>query len=294
MTKSTRLLLPTALMCLSQWALADIAYLAVSDGYWQVWTMRDNGGNPKQLTHSEYDKSRISWFPDGKRILINGNDGQIRVVQIENGSEEAVNLSLSGMLDAVVSPNGLQVAFSLSTSGSIDDNNIWTVGIDGANLRKQTRLTNMQHEPAWSWSGNFIYFSSGDGGQAHDIWQLTLATEKVEQLTVGSLYHFDVASGPDGQLAFSSNRSGNYEIWAGDVDQSSPPVKLTNNPALDARPSWSPTGEFITFESSRSGGLNIWLIDVASREIIQLTDHDGGARHPVWSRSRASNPEATP
>jgi TolB protein len=206
-------------------------------------------------------------------------------VDIASGDEQTQALELSGMLDGVLSPDGQQIAFSLSTSGSVDDNNIWTVALEGQNLRKRTQLPAMQHEPAWSPNGERLYFLSGDGGQAHDIWMLTLATGEVRQLTVGALYHFDIAVGPQNTLAFSSNRSGNYEIWLWDEGAGGTPQKLTDHPALDARPSWSPSGESMVFESSRSGGLNIWKLELVSHALTQLTYHADGARHPVWSGS---------
>jgi TolB protein len=223
--------------------------------------------------------------------LVNGNDGRIRVVQTTDGTEKMLEFSLSGMLDAVISPNGDQVVFSLSTAGSKDLNHMWTSNLDGTGLRKHTKLSTMQHEPAWSWNGDLIYFLSGDGGQAHDIWQLAPESGKVQQLTVASLYHFDVAAGPDGRLAYSSNRSGNYEIWVGPPNQDKPPQQLTNHPALDAKPTWSPSGNTIAFESSRNGGLNIWKLDLESSELTQLTRHPKGARQPTWSR--AGNQEAS-
>ena len=282
MTFSRLVFLTSFMLLVCSAAAADIAYLAVTDGYWQVWIMNDDGNNQQQITHSAYDKTRISWFPNEQQLLINGNDGLVRVVDIKNGSEKLIELNLSGMLDAVISPNGNKLTFSLSTSGSISDNNIWTVDVDGENLRKLTKLTKMQHEPTWSWDGDLIYFVSGDGGQAHDIWQVTSTTGEVKQLTVGSLYHFDVAAGPNGQLVFSSNRSGNYELWMGMPGQSA--NQLTDHVALDARPTWSPKGNNIAFESSRTSGLNIWKLDLQSHVMTQLTDHPEGARHPTWSR----------
>jgi Tol biopolymer transport system component len=38
----------------------------------------------------------------------------------------------------------------------------------------------------------------------------------------------------------------------------------------------------IAFESSRAGEMNIWLIEVETGELKQLTRQPGGARFPVW------------
>ena len=266
-------------------ANADIAYLALDgDGYWQAWHMAANGSGQTQATHSPYDKSRISWYPDGSALLVNGNQGELVRVDLGSGEEQAIAIELSGMNDAVLSPDGRHIAFSLSTSDSIDDNNIWLTKADGSEPRKLTNKRFLQHAPAWSADSKAIYFLSGRGDQTHDIWRFDLVSGGLEQLTVGRLYHFDIAPGPiagaKGALAFSANQSGNYEIWLWEQDE--PPRQLTDHPGLDAGPSWSPDGTALLFASSRGGPINIWRLDVNAKQPLQITHHSGGARMPVW------------
>jgi len=260
-----------------------VSYLAYTDGYWQVWVMTADGKKTRQVTKSSYDKSRVSWYPDGNFLLVNGNQGELSRVNLANGTEILIPAPLKGMNDAVLSPDGRHIAFSLSTSGSIDDNNIWLVDADGSNERKLTNMEGLQHEPSWSPDGKRIYFLSGKGGQAHDIWELTLATRETKQLTSSSLYHFDVAVAPDGGLAFSSNRSGNYEIWTQDKDGNL--RQITNDPAMDGKPGWSPDGTSLIFESTRSGQPELWRVGADGSELQQLTRHEQGARAPVWHQA---------
>jgi Tol biopolymer transport system component len=61
---------------------------------------------------------------------------------------------------------------------------------------------------------------------------------------------------------------------------------LTQHPALDTKPSWSPDGHRLAFASSRSGLWEIYVIDISSGEVEQLTDStkvDGYASSPSWS-----------
>ncbi len=52
----------------------------------------------------------------------------------------------------------------------------------------------------------------------------------------------EVSTAPTvGQIAFASNRDGNSEVYVMDADGSNQ-TRLTDNPALDAYPSWSPVG----------------------------------------------------
>jgi Tol biopolymer transport system component len=100
-----------------------------------------------------------------------------------------------------------------------------------------------------------------------------------EQLTVDALYHFDLAINKSGGLAFSSNRTGNYEIW---TRKNGKDIAITNNNAFDARPTWSSDGQEIIFESSRSGKMNLWKKSINSDNASMITDEKTGARFPVW------------
>jgi Tol biopolymer transport system component len=59
---------------------------------------------------------------------------------------------------------------------------------------------------------------------------------------------------PDGRfIAYSSDRSGNFDIWVQPVGGGNP-VQVTHSPAHDWQPDWSPNGKAIIFRSEREGG----------------------------------------
>ena len=93
--------------------------------------------------------------------------------------------------------------------------------------------------------------------------------------------------GPNGQIAFSSNREDdNYEIYAMHGDGHDV-TRLTDEEADDFNPSWSPDGQKIAFSSFRDSSANeeIYVMNADDgSNVIRLT-HDETAvdREPSWS-----------
>jgi dipeptidyl aminopeptidase/acylaminoacyl peptidase len=59
--------------------------------------------------------------------------------------------------------------------------------------------------------------------------------------------------------------------------------QLTTDPANDRDASWSPDGNWIAFESTRSGDSQIWIISPNGGEARQLTNISTEAKKPTWS-----------
>jgi len=58
---------------------------------------------------------------------------------------------------------------------------------------------------------------------------------------------------------------------------------ITNNPAFDADPSFSPDGNHIVFASLRDGNAEIYLMNADGSDVRRLTNHPAWDNHPVFS-----------
>ena len=271
------LLLGVAPVCMA--AKYDVAYLAYTDNYWQVWLTDQDAKNHIQLTRSAYDKNRISWYPDGNSLLVNGIQGELAKVSIKSGDEIKLPFLDRSVIDAVISPNGQYIAYSQSTGASIDQNNIWVYDLKKKTKIKLTNNQIMQNDPVWSLDSKQLYYLAGQDTYTLDLWSVTLKEKTISKLTFDKLYHLDVAVNKNNELLFSSNRDGNYEIYR--TGTSTKPKRETNHPALDGKPSWG-HGKVIYFESSRTKGiLNIWKKNIRTGILTQLTNHKQGARNPI-------------
>jgi Tol biopolymer transport system component len=89
-------------------------------------------------------------------------------------------------------------------------------------------------------------------------------------------------SGPAGKLAFVSYRDGDAEIYLTNADGSGV-VNLTDNPAYDWEPAWSPDGTKIVFNSDRSGAEEVWLMDADGSNPTRLTTNGSNGDNFAWS-----------
>ncbi|MDQ6714106.1 MAG: Ig-like domain repeat protein, partial [Candidatus Dormibacteraeota bacterium] len=85
------------------------------------------------------------------------------------------------------------------------------------------------------------------------------------------------------RIVFSSNRDGNYEIYAMNPDGTGQ-VRLTTNPAVDTNPAFSPDGTRIAFVSNRSSGWQIWVMNADGTNAKRVTPSGSDASvTPSWS-----------
>jgi TolB protein len=260
-----------------------VAFLAQADGFWQLFVINEEGTGLRQITRSPVDKVHVSWSLEQDKVLVNTNQGKFLIVDLATDEEKNLDIGMKGMTDAVWSQDGKKILFSISIANSIDANDIWLVDIATRKRKKLTGMKEMQHDPVWSNDGRQIVFLSGAGGQSHDLWRLSLETGNARQLTVGQLYHFEPACSVKDEIAFSSNRTGDYEIWACDLEGKKF-EQITHSPGLDAQPTWSPDGKKIAFVSTRSGRSAIWMVNRDGSNPRQLTPAHMLCRSPAWSR----------
>ena len=95
---------------------------------------------------------------------------------------------------------------------------------------------------------------------------------------------------PDGtQIAFTrymdrTQRQTTAEVFVMNADGTDP-QRLTYNNVLDVDSAWSPDGQHLAFSSTRTGAWEVFIIEIATRALTQLTSiEDGvGSAAPDWS-----------
>lgn len=107
----------------------------------------------------------------------------------------------------------------------------------------------------------------------------TADVSRTVQLTAWSGLDLYPAISPDGSsIAFSSDRTGTFEIYVRQLVTGAREVQLTTDGAQNFQPSFSPDGSRIAYSSKLRGG--IWVVPSTGGDARQLTQF--GSR-PAWS-----------
>jgi Tol biopolymer transport system component len=164
------------------------------------------------------------------------------------------------------------IAFTSERAGNAD---IYLVNADGTNERRLTDDPAYDGWPAWSPDGSRIAFMSTRSGNP-DIYVMNADGTHVQQLTTDPANDIwpewsPVPPGGDtggSQIVFPSRRDGNFEIYVMDADGSNP-RRLTDTPAVEDFPAWSP------------GGTQIVYARVEGEDGTYLMKADGSDQHKV-------------
>lgn len=282
----------------------QIAFLRLTDGFWQVWAMKDDGTHLRQLTSDPVDKSKVQWAPGGKDLVYTTNLGayaRLKIAGCEKPPCPAKPLKLT-LIDAVssasfaLSPDGRHLALATNTYDTNLFNDLWILDLpSGKKWKIGANEGKSLNSPAFSKDGTVLVYreakAMGTEGASQSIVWRELGPEVGRKVIDGAKlkkgvlvddypFNFDEVPSPAGEVAFSSSRSGSYEIWV--VYPEHKPHQITHLGAFSAAPSWSPGGGSIAFESDKSGSLQIWVMRRDGSGAKQLTHDDVESRRPFW------------
>jgi Tol biopolymer transport system component len=85
----------------------------------------------------------------------------------------------------------------------------------------------------------------------------------------------------DGEIVFSSNRDGSYDIFMINLDGTGL-SKLSTNPGQDLLPAWSPDNLWIAFNSDRDGNPDIFTMKSNGADPANYTRNPATDAYASW------------
>jgi len=178
------------------------------------------------------------------------------------------------------------VVFEVECSGSSlivleAEGEIYTIRPDGSALTLLTEpLDGMGGgAPTWSPDGTRIAFYNA--GALYVMNSAGSAENWIAEVD----YCCDFEWSPDGnRIAFSASPGGVANLYVIGADGSNR-NQITNSPAADREPSWSPDGSQIVFErfAGQFGGPEVYRVDADGSDEVQLTTNPWSDEDPTWS-----------
>ncbi len=224
-----------------------IAYISNRSGHKEVWLMDYDGTNKRQITHL----NSICYSPR-------------------------------------ISPGGNRIAFISNRSGTWQ---IWIYSLLTNRYLYFPHFNGFIATPAWSPDGTKLAFSADlDHSGNPEIYVINANGSGLHRLTYSHSVNIAPVWNPKtgAQIAFESDRTGLPQIYIMDADGANQQVLTTSGYAVS--PSWSPNGQVLAFSWRRTGGgennggaYDIYLMDLASRNFVQLTHNGLRNDYPSWA-----------
>ena len=228
---------------------SKLAFVANLDGNWDLFIANDDGTGLERLTQTPYDEQSPCLSLDGREIAYASSDGYLRIMDLESRAVETLPKADTTTIESqpCFAPTQDKMVYVVFSGEGMDDSDL------GIHDRKDdvSRLffsqVSVQLFPAWSPDGREIAYAN-------------------VHCSLGCGRIID-------------------ELWVVDSNaRLARQILLTNSHCL--RPSWSPAGDRIAFSSDMAGNFDIYVFDLTTDSLSQVTTHPAGDTNPSWSRNR--------
>jgi TolB protein len=214
-----------------------------------------------------------------------GGHKEIWVMDYDGANQHQITQTGTIALSPRIAPDNSRLAFSAMGKNGWE---IMMYSLDLGRLVAFPRFGGTNLSPAWSPDGTRLAFSSSRSGYP-EIYLVDPSGGDLKRLTndkgpdVSPTWNRKTGS----QIAFVSGRTGLPQIYTMEADGTN--LQRMTDQGYAVSPNWSPNGQFLAFSWMRKygpgapGSNDLYLMDIASKQWVQLTHDSNRSDFPSWS-----------
>ncbi|MBI3623119.1 PD40 domain-containing protein [Candidatus Pacearchaeota archaeon] len=226
---------------------SKIVFSATNSHNHNIWIMNADGSDKTQLTSSSMQETEPAFSPNGARIAysaayVSGYE-QILIMNSDGSNPQAVTTDYDHYYWSVDwSPNSSNLVFVSNRDGD-EHGEIYTIRLDGTNVRRLTNNSAYDVAPSYSPDGRKIALSSDRTGNYEIFLMNADGSSPIDISNSPNTNEGSPSFSKDGKfIVYSSvpvgSQSSYSEIWIMNADGTGQ-KRITNNYYDDDEPDWS-------------------------------------------------------
>ena len=222
--------------------------------------------------------------PDGKKLVfVSDRSGakEIYTANPDGSGVQQVTSIKTGAQSPDWSPDGKQIVFVADKGAGSE---LTIINADGSNPVAIAKSSKQYSDPRWSPLGREILFATNEYWPGSDLLSVDIPSKKITVLTTGYGSWSEPTWSPGGKhYAFVYGPNEDPDIWVRSIDDVKGKAFVTRQ-GKDIDPEWVDSKDlfFLGEVIPGSGHYEIYLYEVETNQVLQVTESPGDMRDLSW------------
>jgi Tol biopolymer transport system component len=210
-----------------------IGFRSDRDGNAEIYSVNADGSDERRLTNSSASDNSPRWGPDGRIVWVTNRESGAKTSLWVMGGDGRNQRRLTpasffwNESRPAWSPDGKHLVFQADRDGPVGNTELYSMALDGSELRRLTSYPGKDDWPAWSPDGKTIAFARGPSPYQNEIYEMSADGGDTHEITLPKLAGLNFGARPSPPLAGKSFLVIYDVIEQSGADRVSPTVACT-------------------------------------------------------------------